>query len=81
MVKSIESRLSELENEHAALRDVVLSAVIAIDHRAEGFARAVIDQAQAIADVSAQGRPLGEVRAIVRLLDEIRIALDAPAND
>ncbi len=79
MLNAIEVRIAELEASNAAVRDVLIAVMVAIDHQSRGLAKSVILQAQAIADVG--DRPPAEVRAVTRLLDEMRVALDAPAND
>ncbi|PIW54620.1 MAG: hypothetical protein COW16_10555 [Sphingomonadales bacterium CG12_big_fil_rev_8_21_14_0_65_65_10] len=63
-----------------ATRDLLISVLVTLDRACEGFAQAALGQADAIAAAAARRGKHAEARELVRLQDEIRVALCLPVN-
>ena len=77
MPKTVEARIASLEADSAAYRDALIAIVAVLDRHDRGLGRRIVVQAQALANEG----PAQNAPAMTRLLDELRVALDAPVND
>lgn len=72
---------NEMDARLAALTDLLMAHIIVMNRVAPGTGAGTVEMAEAMSRAAEQFGKLQEARELTRLLDQLRVAMDLPANE